>query len=345
MVSVGITVLTSAAVVYIISMIGSKQHKWMEVIQKRTAAISDLLSSMKGVKMKGLEDRFYNIIETLRSQDIKCGNKVRMVMAYAAVLSFVPEFLCPFLTFMVLVLAPNISGSTFDATKVFTILSALLVLTQPLTNGLQILPAVLAGVGSLKRIGTSLLADEQLECRCIDKEVDGPSFESSPSEKDGRSIEKPQPVGVEVGSKDSHSHSKPPVFQIAAVAFHWGNKAHAISNVNITIPCAMLTMIIGPVGSGKSTLCETLPGQTQSPVATSTCGSTSLKLPIAVGHLTSLTLQSKKTLLHILHMTTYGVWMLCERPDCWTKSQTCRIGMTLSLEAKVLNSAGDNDTD
>jgi ATP-binding cassette subfamily C (CFTR/MRP) protein 1 len=161
-VSVGITVLTSAAVVYITSTIGSKQHKWMEAIQKRTAAISDLLSSIKGVKMKGLEDRFYNIIDSLRSQDIKCGNKFRMVMTYTAGLSFVPEFLCPFLPFIVLVLAPNISGSTFDATKIFTILSALLVLTQPLTNGFQILPAVLAGVGSLKRIGTFLLADEQL---------------------------------------------------------------------------------------------------------------------------------------------------------------------------------------
>jgi ATP-binding cassette subfamily C (CFTR/MRP) protein 1 len=238
-VSVGITVLASAAVVYITSTIGSKQHKWMEAIQKRTAAISDLLSSIKGVKMKGLEDRFYNIIDSLRSQDIKCGNKFRMVMTYTAGLSFVPEFLCPFLPFIVLVLAPNISGSTFDATKIFTILSALLVLTQPLTNGFQILPAVLAGVGSLKRIGTFLLADEQLECRRIEKKVVRPSFESNPSEKDGRSIEKPQPVGVEVGSKDSHSHSKSPVFQIAAGAFHWGNKADAISNVNIPsrAPC------------------------------------------------------------------------------------------------------------
>ena len=262
-VPVGITMVTSVFVVRVTSAIGGKQIKWMEAIQKRIAAISSLLTSMKGVKMKGLEDRFYDIIDNLRSQDIKCGNGFRKIVAYVGVLSFVPEFLCPFFTFLILVAAPHISGSTFDATKIFTTLAALLVLTQPLANGFQVLPALLAGFGSLKRIGMFLLTDEQSESRYFDHMSKISSLDLGFSERGARDTRKSRASAVEDRSEDSSSRSNSPVFRITGGAFRWGNKADIISNVNISVPRAMLTTIIGHVGSGKTTLCETLLGQTQ----------------------------------------------------------------------------------
>ena len=262
-VPVGITVVTSVFVVWVTSAIGGKQIIWMEAIQKRIAATSSLLASMKGVKMKGLEDRFYDTIDKLRSQDIKCGKGFRNIVAYVGVLSFVPEFSCPPFTFLILVAAPHISGSTFDATKIFTILAALLVLTQPLANGLQVLPALLAGFGSLKRIGMFLLTDEQSESRHFDHMSKTSSLDLGFSEKGVRSTEKSRASAVENESEDSSSRSNSPVFQITGGAFRWGNNADTISNVNLSVPRAMLTTIIGPVGSGKTTLCETLLGQTQ----------------------------------------------------------------------------------
>lgn len=261
-VPVGITVVTSVIVVRVTSAIGGKQTGWMEAIQKRIAAISSLLTSMKGVKMKGLEDRFSDIIDNLRSQDITCGNGFRKIIAYAGVLSFIPEFLCPFFTFLVLVAAPHITGSTFNATKIFTILAALLVLTQPLANGFQILPSVLAGFASLRRIGLFLLTDEQPESRQFDSMFQT-SFDMECSEKGARDGEKGQASVAKVENDDSSSQPDSPVFQIEAGAFRWGKKGDTISDVNISVPRAMLTTVIGPVGSGKTTLCETLLGQTQ----------------------------------------------------------------------------------
>ena len=262
-VPVGITVVTCIIVFRITSVIGGKQIQWMEAIQKRIAAILSLLASMKGTKMKGLEDKTYDIIDDLRSHDITCGNGFRKIIAYAGVLSFVPEFLCPFFTLLVLVAAPGISGSSFNATKIFTVLAALLVLTQPLANGFQIVPSVLAGFASLKRIGIFLLTDEQSESRQFDHTSQTSSFELECSEKGPIGAEKQQASAVEIRSDNPSPRPESPVFQIKGGSFRWGNKADTLSDVNMSVPRGMLTTIIGPVGSGKTTLCETLLGQTE----------------------------------------------------------------------------------
>lgn len=263
MVPVGITVATSIIVIHITSAIGGKQIQWMEAIQKRVATISSLLASVKGAKMRGLEDKTYDIINGLRSHDIKCGNSFRKIIAYAGVLSFVPEFLCPFFTFLVLIAAPGISGYSFDATKILSVLAALLVLTQPLANGFQILPSVLAGSASLKRIGIFLLTDEQSEIRRFDHISQTSSFELECSEKSLRDCVKQQASAIEIRNKEIPPRPASPAFQIKGGAFRWGNKADTLSDVNVSVTRAMLTTIIGPVGSGKTTLCETLLGQTQ----------------------------------------------------------------------------------
>ena len=262
-VPVGITVVICVAVVKVTSAIGGKQIKWMEAIQKRIAAISSLLASVKGVKMKGLEDRFHDIIANLRLQDVNCGSGFRKIIAYAGVLSFVPEFLCPSFTFLVLVAAPHISGSTFDATKIFTTLSVLLILTQPLANGFQVLPSVLAGFGSLKRIGIFLLTDQLSESRQFDYMSETSSYDLEFPEKGGQGAETRRASVIEVTCEDSTSPSNSPVFKITTGAFRWGTKSESLTDVNISVPRAMLTTIIGPVGSGKTTLCETLLGETQ----------------------------------------------------------------------------------
>lgn len=56
-----------------------RQRLWMQAIQTRTGAISQLLTSMKGVKMLGLESRISSHVQGLREKELEISKRYRKV--------------------------------------------------------------------------------------------------------------------------------------------------------------------------------------------------------------------------------------------------------------------------
>lgn len=56
-----------------------RQRLWMQAIQTRTGAISELLASMKGVKMLGLESRISRRVQGLREKELEISKRYRKV--------------------------------------------------------------------------------------------------------------------------------------------------------------------------------------------------------------------------------------------------------------------------
>lgn len=129
---------------------------WMAALQIRIGAVSEALSSMRGVKMMGLEEVVQSQLRNLRVEEIRQASTFRLIRVWGTVLSFAPELLSPALTFLAFILyAPN-DTDTMSAPRVFTSLSLLNILAQPLSITLQMLPMLVAAHGCLQRIDAYL---------------------------------------------------------------------------------------------------------------------------------------------------------------------------------------------
>lgn len=62
--------------------VSKSQKKWLEAIQTRINFTSEILGSMKNVKMLGLTGQMFNMIQALRDDEIAKSKKFRQVQAY-----------------------------------------------------------------------------------------------------------------------------------------------------------------------------------------------------------------------------------------------------------------------
>ncbi|KAI0401333.1 ABC transporter-like protein [Xylaria palmicola] len=253
---VGIAVV-APVVVCIVSSIGSvamssfadkAQVGWMEATQERVATTARAISSMKGVKLLGLSEGIHKIISTLRHAELVTARYFRYIEVLTATISFAPLLLSPVFTFLIFALASSGMGADVTRTSIFTTLSLLNLMTQPLVWLFQAVPLFVASLGCLDRIGQYLNAQPKTEQRSMYRT-------GSPQKPSATGAGSPLDVMEE---KDTTSAN---AVAIRNGEFGWVNARPILTNVNIEIPRSQLTMIVGPVASGKSTLAKALIGE------------------------------------------------------------------------------------
>jgi ATP-binding cassette subfamily C (CFTR/MRP) protein 1 len=67
---------------YVANNLGPRQKKWNEATQNRIGATSSMISSMKSIKMLGLQTSFASRIQKLRVVELSVASRVRQVMVY-----------------------------------------------------------------------------------------------------------------------------------------------------------------------------------------------------------------------------------------------------------------------
>lgn len=219
---------------------GAWQKAWMEKIQKRVGLTASVVGQMKHIKISGLAAPVEESIQQLRVDELESGSQYRMVMCYSGVISYTPLFISPLMTFA-------FASRTLDVTTIFTSLSYILLLANPLAILFQIWPGLITAFTCLRRIQTFLVQDVRFDFR---------ENALAPFGADT----------VENGSEKGDQKLKPtPLMKISEGNFGWETDKPSLKNININIPSSHLTIVVGPIASGKSTLCKTLLGET--PVA------------------------------------------------------------------------------
>ncbi|KAH1388703.1 hypothetical protein KXV50_009048 [Aspergillus fumigatus] len=158
---------------------------------------------------------------------------VAAIMIFAAVFAFMPQLISPPLTFA-------FAQNPLNASTMFSSLSFLTLLTQPLSQLFQSIPELVSGLACLGRIQAFL----ELEPR---RDYRQPQVEA-------------QSCGMEKSSKQLNLKSTDCIV-IRDANFGWKADKFVLNNINTQIPAASLTMVIGPVSSGKSTFCKALLGE------------------------------------------------------------------------------------
>ncbi|KAF4870090.1 ABC transporter FUM19 [Colletotrichum siamense] len=207
--------------------IGPRQMAWMERIQKRISHTANVFGNMKSLKISGLEVPFEDTINSLRLDELKVGGRFRWFLVISVGIGFTPVLLAPVFTLA-------FTARDLDVTTIFTSISYLLLLSEPLSSLFQLVPQLIAAFTCLQRVQ---------------------SFLQEESRHDFRDHE------VLIDPKVSASHSAAsPVAKIINGSFGWTEDSFVLKNINVVIPPG-LTMVIGPVASGKSMFCKALLGE------------------------------------------------------------------------------------
>ncbi|KAI9369298.1 ABC transporter type 1, transmembrane domain-containing protein [Aspergillus egyptiacus] len=208
---------------------GKSQSSWMQKIESRVAMTATLLAHMKPCKISGMVPGFARLVQDGRDGEIRVGNQFRWLQVIAASLAYAPVCLSPVIAFA-------FAGQHLDVVSFFTSLSFLTLVTSPLTTVFQQIPGVIAGFTCLSRIDEFLGGDMRSDPR------------------------------IQLGSSDTEKTAvaslvSPVLISIVGGHFGWTMEQSVLRDINIVVLQGRLTVVLGPVASGKSTLCKAILGE------------------------------------------------------------------------------------
>jgi ABC-type bacteriocin/lantibiotic exporter with double-glycine peptidase domain len=232
MAPIGIVIVCFTALAVIVSFTGDSQRAWMAGVQKRVGLTAAVISNMKNVKISGLSIPVSNIVQRLRVEELVAGARFRKIFITAALFAFVPLLFSPPLVFA-------FSTSKLDASTMFTSLAFLSLLAYPLQQTLEAVPQFVSALACLSRIQAYLECETLHDYRKILVELN-------------RKTEK-APTDTQLASQSA--------LNIENGKFGWAADKIILRDVNTRITKSSLTIAIGTVGSGKSTLCKAILGE------------------------------------------------------------------------------------
>lgn len=241
------------------STIGARQKIWVDAVQKRVSITASVLASMKTVKMMGLSRMLTTLIQNERIEETHRMAHFRWSIVAQNMVQNLPWFVAPALTFVIYVAQAKGQGQpSINTTQAFTALSIITLLTAPAAKLLSALVSTAASVGCFDRIQVFLLAAPRNDQRSATTR----SRSSTPvaelaNFEDGN-------VEMTILMQDSCKNGSEPPIAIAATRLSVRPNPSAdlvLTDINLTIPVKSLTMIIGPVASGKTTLLRTILGE------------------------------------------------------------------------------------
>lgn len=148
------------------------QVLWMEATQERVGATAKAIAGMSSIKLLGLSDGVFDLLQRLRDAELHSARHFRYIEVLTATISFMPLLLSPVFTFMVFVLQAQHSGSQLDTVSAFTLLTLLNLMTQPLVWLFQAVPHLMASLGCLRRVQSYLHAPQ----KALRLDVTGPEW-------------------------------------------------------------------------------------------------------------------------------------------------------------------------
>ncbi|KAK7749032.1 hypothetical protein SLS53_001058 [Cytospora paraplurivora] len=241
-----VSTVSSLGSMFMSSYAEKAQVSWMEASQERIGTTSRAISGMRNVKLLGLSGGLYKLLQKLRVAELHAARHFRYIEVLTATIAFLPLLISPVFTFMVFVLQSRGSNIGLDYTKAFTSLSLLQLMTQPLVWLFQAVPLLVASLGCLNRFEKYLHAQNKVIRRkvamCAEYAVDN-QVGNDPKNRVLESVVPRHALTVRDGS------------------FGWAEGTPVLQGIDVDIPMAQLTMVIGPVASGKSTLAKALIGE------------------------------------------------------------------------------------
>ncbi|KFY05556.1 hypothetical protein V492_08453 [Pseudogymnoascus sp. VKM F-4246] len=241
---------------------GKAQKAWIESVQTRIDTTAKMLHAMKGVKMLGLDSKMSSIIHRLRLDEIAESLKMRKLFVVMLAFGNMSDIFAPGAAFAIYVIVASTNGQTLDVSSAFTALSLIALLVAPIRAVVFAIPPLIAAIGCFDRIETFISSPTKRDHRMPLQ--DQPS---SRTELDTffRGIAINRDIELEDFTIQANANTFPDIISVKNLTLAWSDEGIPIINdVSFDVHPGDLTMIVGPVGCGKSSLLRGLLGETPS---------------------------------------------------------------------------------
>ncbi|KAJ5972718.1 multidrug resistance protein [Penicillium vulpinum] len=242
------------AITYLSDYTKEFQKQWMGKLQLRVSRVSAMLDSIKGIKISGLTDRLYAIVAALRQNEVDASKPFRLLGAGTSTIALLPQILSPVLAFAIYAAVTLRGSRPLDVSRLFTSLSILSLLAQPLFTLFGSIVNSRTAIGCFERIEDYLCQDSHLDSRTHDAV-------STSAVKRSEGMQPTTAIKLEANDQYLSSDSLV-VFQLEKASIGWFKSKDALlANISLSIKKGTSNFIVGPSGVGKSTLLYALLGE------------------------------------------------------------------------------------
>ncbi|KAI8243245.1 ABC transporter atnG [Colletotrichum sp. SAR 10_96] len=221
-------------------LIPPRQRRWREAIQKRVGVTTQVMGSVKGVKMSGLSGTVQDQIQGLREFELEESKEFRKIQISNVLVGQLPSIMTPSITLAAFAIAQRLAGGApLNVVQAFTSLSLLGILINPVSELVMVPRHLAMTIGCLDKIQEFLAKEKREDYRNVKSKRQG------------------QPNGVVQEPTPDQA-----LIRVSGGSFGWSSDRAILLDLELEIKPATLTIVIGPVGSGKSTLLKSLVGET-----------------------------------------------------------------------------------
>ncbi|RDX69507.1 ABC transporter C family member 8, partial [Mucuna pruriens] len=194
---------------------------------ERLRSTSEILNSMKIIKLQSWEDKFKNLVETLRAKEFIWLSKAHIMKAYGSFLYWMSPTIVSAVVFLGCAL---FNSAPLNAGTIFTVFATLRNLSEPVKLTAEALSNMIQVKVSFDRLN-SILLDEELDSSH--------------------------------GNRQNINQSSVNAVEIQAGKFIWDHESVSptLRDVNLEIKWGQKIAICGPVGAGKSSLLYAVLGE------------------------------------------------------------------------------------
>lgn len=147
-----------------------KQQLWFSATQDRISYITDVISSMKNVKLLGIGKSVLRRGNELREKEVNAQRTIYVASLLNTFISLTTFQLATLVLYGAYAIRTHLGGEPLTNTRLFTSLSILKLFTAPMLTVVQMIPGTMQALAAMKRIQDYLVLEDHEDKRRINDE-------------------------------------------------------------------------------------------------------------------------------------------------------------------------------
>ncbi|KAK4246305.1 P-loop containing nucleoside triphosphate hydrolase protein [Corynascus novoguineensis] len=248
--------------------LGPRQVAWLAATESRVKSTMFMITGFKEVKMLGLAPDYTQSLQKLRLNEVNLGRRFRRILSIIITLSAASTELSILVAFGGFAIISKLYGTPLTFQTLFASLALLRISLDPLFLLIQGTPALVSMFKCLGRVQDLLNEERVVDSHSTPLVISGNSSASSFTLKPERRVTMEEfhaifPQGPGLPDISPRHSTMADLVEILDASFCWKDKDQtpALYIMSLTIHPNSFTAVIGPVGSGKSTVLKAILGE------------------------------------------------------------------------------------
>ncbi|GKZ36393.1 hypothetical protein AbraIFM66950_007464 [Aspergillus brasiliensis] len=242
---------------------GGRQHAWIETVQRRLTFTASALQNVKEIKLAGIVECLSSSLEELRLDEVRASRNWRKLQVLMVAVGFFNSALAPVISLSGYILSDYKGNGVLTVAKAMTTLSIFALVGAPINLLSESASGLFTAVACIERIRKYLAMPDR---RLLVGQNTGTVFEETGTSQ-LQHLRDEENWTYQARSKETEVATEErteeqPCIRLDQLSLGWTPEGDAVvRNLDLSAPTGSLTVILGPVGCGKSTILSGILGE------------------------------------------------------------------------------------